>query len=607
MSTIPPDELISAFYDRELTSEEKKVVEDYLKQSPEADHELKEISLISKLIQDLPLESENAPEEFRSAVLKRIERESLLSEVSVPQKRFKQLFPYLTGLTTVACLFLMFQFFSPPAAEFDSVSNEAAVAVSGEKKAKTSGIKLASKNGKLLEESSKSDKIDFLNSSSGLAGISNSLTDKIASNKETQYFFDNTFGTKLSRANLDKDNPVLTASLDGNNLNVIRLTVSNREESLKKLEGYLAKQKIPRNSFLSESEEKRLEKQNKNELSAVYVEASESQITATINKLQSTPDIFSCALEPNTPSRQLEPRFYAYIKPTDAPTDVNSDTYSKRFAKISENQPKPAPESGKTEAPAAPSPEKETPALVKRDFSGKKLVKSKPLPAKPLPAKPLPVASSIGKSKKSNEITESESDSKKKSINFGFITNRKKSQDKNFTKLQTQQMRVSLPEDFLTENIGKEKIAENNQSGERSAGGIGGGNKIAGIESRNFGLKRKSRVVSKGIPTRKKESKDETNSETSKPQKVKPEEVAKLSKKSTSKKPGEKAFSDSNTSPVTRSEEIKEVKKKTVSKRSRNIRTVFIIIESKPNPVLQKARATPKIKSKKVPSGTKKK
>ncbi len=621
MSTTPPDELISAFYDRELTPEEKKIVEDYLKQSPEADHELKEIGLISKLIQDLPPESENAPEEFRSAVLKKIERESLLSEVNVPHQRLKKLFPYLAGLTTVACLFLMIQFFSPPAAEFDFASYETAVADSEEKKANAEEIIIASNEGVVLEESLESDKVNsslglaLISNSASFAGKSNSLTDKIASEEETHYFFDNRFrgnldGTNSGKNNVDKNSPVLTASLDGSKLNVIRLTVSNREESLKKLESYLAKQKIPRNSFLSEPEEKRLKKQNRNELSAVYVEASESQITSAIKELQTTPNIFSCVLEPNTPSRQLEPRFYAYIKPAESPADDNFDINSKRFAKISENKLESAPESGKAEAPAAPSSEKESPALVKKDFSGRKLVKSKPLPKKTLPAKPLPVTSSIEKSKKSNEIAESESDNKEKSKSFGFKLNRKKSQKKNFTEqqeLQTQQMRVSLPRDFLTENIGKEKIAENNQSGEKSAGGKGGGGKIAENKSRNSGRKQKSRVVPKGILTKKKESKDESAPGKNKPKKADSEETTKLFKKSTSKKPAEKAFSDSDTHPESKSEGIIKGKRKSVSNRTRNIRTVFIIIESKPNPVLRKAHAAPKIKSKKVPPGTKKK
>jgi hypothetical protein len=76
MSSANPNDLVSAFYDREAASAEETAARALVQGAPEAARELKDYKRLSRLIQELPQLA--AAPEFAAAVMQRAERESLI-------------------------------------------------------------------------------------------------------------------------------------------------------------------------------------------------------------------------------------------------------------------------------------------------------------------------------------------------------------------------------------------------------------------------------------------------------------------------------------------------------------------------------------------------
>jgi len=76
MNSMIPDDLLSAFLDRELTAAEEAAVSKHLKSSPQARQELQDYQRLSELLQELPRRT--VPAEFASSVMQRAERETLI-------------------------------------------------------------------------------------------------------------------------------------------------------------------------------------------------------------------------------------------------------------------------------------------------------------------------------------------------------------------------------------------------------------------------------------------------------------------------------------------------------------------------------------------------
>jgi hypothetical protein len=85
MNSKIPDDLLSAFLDRELTAAEEAIVNNHLKSSPQVRQELQDYQRVSELLQGLPRLA--LPSEFASTVMQRAERETLipLDPVSPPR------------------------------------------------------------------------------------------------------------------------------------------------------------------------------------------------------------------------------------------------------------------------------------------------------------------------------------------------------------------------------------------------------------------------------------------------------------------------------------------------------------------------------------------
>jgi hypothetical protein len=76
MNSKIPDELLSAFLDRELTAAEEAAVSKQLKNSPQARQELQDYQRLSELLHELP--RLKVPAEFAASVMQRAERETLI-------------------------------------------------------------------------------------------------------------------------------------------------------------------------------------------------------------------------------------------------------------------------------------------------------------------------------------------------------------------------------------------------------------------------------------------------------------------------------------------------------------------------------------------------
>ena len=76
MNSKIPDDLLSAFLDRELTAAEEAAVSKHLKDSPQARQELQDYQRLSELLHQLPRRT--VPAEFASSVMQRAERETLI-------------------------------------------------------------------------------------------------------------------------------------------------------------------------------------------------------------------------------------------------------------------------------------------------------------------------------------------------------------------------------------------------------------------------------------------------------------------------------------------------------------------------------------------------
>jgi hypothetical protein len=76
MSSANPNDILSAYHDREATPNEESAAKALVEGSPEAGREVKDYQRLSRLIQELPRLA--APSEFAAAVMQRAERESLI-------------------------------------------------------------------------------------------------------------------------------------------------------------------------------------------------------------------------------------------------------------------------------------------------------------------------------------------------------------------------------------------------------------------------------------------------------------------------------------------------------------------------------------------------
>lgn len=76
MNSDTPDDLLSAFYDRELSAAEQAAAQSRLQSSPQAKQELDDYQRLSEMLRALPRHS--APTEFAAAAMQRAEREMLI-------------------------------------------------------------------------------------------------------------------------------------------------------------------------------------------------------------------------------------------------------------------------------------------------------------------------------------------------------------------------------------------------------------------------------------------------------------------------------------------------------------------------------------------------
>src|SRR5580700_3753227 len=109
MSSANPNDILSAYHDREATPNEESAAKALVEGSPEAGREVKDYQRLSRLIQELPRLA--APPEFAAAVMQRAERESLIpldpvaprgSAATVSEKSVSPRRRWMAGAATVS-------------------------------------------------------------------------------------------------------------------------------------------------------------------------------------------------------------------------------------------------------------------------------------------------------------------------------------------------------------------------------------------------------------------------------------------------------------------------------------------------------------------------
>lgn len=103
MSSQPPsNENLSAYFDHEVSAEERQELESLLETSPEARQELHEIGELSRLLQETATES--APPELAASIRRRIEQETLLPDKTPASvKRVPSLLRYRIAVAISTC------------------------------------------------------------------------------------------------------------------------------------------------------------------------------------------------------------------------------------------------------------------------------------------------------------------------------------------------------------------------------------------------------------------------------------------------------------------------------------------------------------------------
>src|SRR5580698_555493 len=71
-----PDDLLSAFLDREVTPDEETLARQHLQSSPQARQEFQDYQRLGELLHELPRRT--VPTEFAAAVMQQAERETLI-------------------------------------------------------------------------------------------------------------------------------------------------------------------------------------------------------------------------------------------------------------------------------------------------------------------------------------------------------------------------------------------------------------------------------------------------------------------------------------------------------------------------------------------------
>lgn len=109
MNPAVSEELISAYFDGEVTPAERAVVERWLAESPDRRQEFEDIGQVSALLHSLP--TPDAPDELAAATMRRIERETLLAPgpATAPQRtaRRERIVAFSAFFVTVAATVLV--------------------------------------------------------------------------------------------------------------------------------------------------------------------------------------------------------------------------------------------------------------------------------------------------------------------------------------------------------------------------------------------------------------------------------------------------------------------------------------------------------------------
>lgn len=326
-----PDDLLSAFYDRELTRTEEALAKDCIHLSPAAKAELQAYERLSSVLRELPRET--VPVEFAAAVMQRAERETLIpiesarkaagAGQSQPLSRRAWIFSGV-GVASAAVILVLLSFAIP--SRRDRRSAESAQAVARDSRAPVSVASIGDERKRLSEVKrsaaqlpESSDTPSVAAASGGAAGwrYSNNDLAKVTSDKQVPLLAAKSAAIAVQQKSpaLGSRQLVLPANLKtaqvgdviealekiGQQVAVVRLTVVNQAAGLDGIQSLLVREAS--RMVQSKSEQLALRERFKDQkaglsvedqaaagnggLICVYLEGTRDQLAGVLSDLQS--------------------------------------------------------------------------------------------------------------------------------------------------------------------------------------------------------------------------------------------------------------------------------------------------------------------------------
>lgn len=274
MNGTPSNERLSAWLDDELSLDERAEVEKRLAESPELREELEELQRLSGHLKKLPVEK--APAELRQAVMRSIERETLLSggdSPAVPRRRSLNWLTTAAGVALAAGAGLWFASDRNP--EVTVLEPSGPVIVDAHQ----------------TRPDMQANRPDFKNSR-------NRLSVELPTR---QFEIDR---SKLSEA--DVGDIIEAVRRDGESVSIVRLTVVDREAGLESLRVLLAHQDIPLDGSTETESASAGNELSSRGLVAVFVESQPDQLSRAIEQMARGLQVESLSVSEALPIAELD-------------------------------------------------------------------------------------------------------------------------------------------------------------------------------------------------------------------------------------------------------------------------------------------------------------
>lgn len=310
------DERLSAYLDGELSPRERDEVRRLLDESPEVQGDLDELTALSETLQSLPRES--APEETASAVLKRIERESLLRANPSPTAEAQVRRPRPAGsadaaerpgprswimaigsvAATVAAVVILLRL-PPPATVERSETAPSGSAVAQRDSAMPGLSDEAADSRVSPAENGAADELSAIGRKQEAVPPTSDQSRSMAAAEGVS--------PKVDWSDVEIGEVVPYFQTEGDRVAVVEVTVVDIHRGLGAMRVLLARNSVPQMDTADPAEgggSAETDRQNNRPL-ALYVETSEQQLTSTLAELRKDSSFVDLRLQPPVAADQL--------------------------------------------------------------------------------------------------------------------------------------------------------------------------------------------------------------------------------------------------------------------------------------------------------------